>query len=122
MAKIFVDTNIFIDWVEGRKTISLLDKLEEQTLVISPLSIHILAYLYKYKMPSSKLSEYEQYLVFVPMDKTITFKALTGPTSDFEDNVQLHSCASYDCDYFLTSDKDLLRTKFFGKTQIVDEI
>lgn len=122
MAKIFVDTNIFIDWVEGRKTTSLLDKLEGQTLVISPLSIHILTYLYKYKIPNNKLAEYKQYFVFVPMDKIITFKALAGPTSDFEDNVQLHSCALADCDYFLTSDKELLKIKFFGKTQIVDKI
>lgn len=121
MANIFVDANIFIDWVEDRKNIQL-EKLGKHLLFVSPLSIHILSYLYKYKMPDEKLSKYEDYLRIVPLDKNITSKALTGPTKDFEDNAQLHSAVAADCDYFLTSDKNLLKTKYFGKTQIVNQL
>lgn len=121
MANVFIDANIFIDWVEDRRDIQI-ESLGKHALFISPLSIHILTYLYKYKMPSVELSKYEDYLRIVPLDKNITYKALTGPTKDFEDNVQLHSAVTAECDYFLTSDEELLKTKFFGKAQIVNEL
>lgn len=44
------------------------------------------------------------------------------PTSDLEDNIQLHSAAEADCDYFLTSDKKLLAMIYFGKTKIVSTL
>jgi len=46
---------------------------------------------------------------------------MTGPTDDFEDNVQLHSAVMGDCDYFLTMDKKLIKMKYFGKMRICGE-
>lgn len=37
---------------------------------------------------------------------------------NLEDNIQLHSAAEAECDFFLTSDDKLLKIKFFGKTEI----
>lgn len=54
----------------------------------------------------------------IPFDSAIAEKALVGPTSDFEDNVQLHSAAEAECDIFLTEDKKLSDMKFFGKVRI----
>ncbi len=45
--------------------------------------------------------------------------AMGGPTTDLEDNIQLHSAAEAECDYFLTNDKQILNLKFFGKTRIL---
>ena len=56
------------------------------------------------------------------MNEKIVDAALTGPTVDFEDNVQLHSAAEEDCNLFLTSDKKILAMKFFGKVKIAGEI
>lgn len=47
---------------------------------------------------------------------------LSGPTVDFEDNVQLHSAAEAECEIFLTEDKKLLKLGFFGKTHVVSQI
>ena len=58
----------------------------------------------------------------IGLDQDILSKALNGPTSDLEDNIQLHSGAEADCDIFLTKDKQLLNMKFFGKLQILSTL
>lgn len=118
MAKIFLDANIFISIVEKREKISFKDFLNNE-LFISPISIHILTYLYKYEIPNGKLDNIQTYVNIVVFDQDIVLKALISPTEDFEDNVQLHSGAQAKCDFFLTNDKELLKMKFFGKTKIV---
>lgn len=117
MARVFLDANILIDLVEERPNISQED-IRKHKLFISPLSVHILAYTYKYRMLEKRLKDIEKHFSIVSLDETITVKAIAGPTTDFEDNVQLHSAANADCDIFLTSDKKLLNLKFFGKPQI----
>ena len=121
MAKIFLDTNIFIDFVEKRGK-NIEDKLGQHDLIISPLSIHILIYITKQKIPHDRLLKIVNLFLIIDLNKVISDKALHGPTSDFEDNVQLHSAVAADCDYFLTSDKQLFKLKFFGKTQIVSSL
>lgn len=74
-------------------------------------------------MPNHKLKErVSEYLILIPFTELIAQSALLGPVADFEDNVQLHSAASADCDFFLTSDKKLLDMKFFGKARIIQEL
>lgn len=117
MAKVFLDTNIFIDIAERRGQISL-DNLIVHKLFISSLSVHILAYITKRKIPDPELSELVDLFTIVDFDRSICYKALESPTNDLEDNVQLHSAAEAECDFFLTNDKHLLAMKFFGKTRI----
>lgn len=121
MAKVFLDTNYFIDFAERRKD-SNLTQLEDHPLFISPLSIHVLAYAYKYKLPHKKLENFIQNFTLISFDKNIVDKAVSGPTADFEDNVQLHSAAEGDCEFFLTQDQDLLKLRYFGKTEIVSRL
>jgi len=121
MAKVFLDANIFIDIIEKRASTAIED-FREHILFISPLSIHILTYTYKYKIPDKKLDGLEKLYNLVAYDLPIVLSSLTGPTDDFEDNVQLHSAAEADCNFFLTSDKKLLALKFFGKVEMVSRI
>lgn len=120
MAKVFLDTNIFIDLVEKRGKI-IPEDLNGNDLLISPLSIHILMYVIKHKVPYQKLDEIIDSFLLVPFDETIAHYAKVGPTTDFEDNVQLHSAAETECDLFLTSDEKLLDLTFFGKMRIVSK-
>ncbi|MDP3974410.1 MAG: type II toxin-antitoxin system VapC family toxin [bacterium] len=117
MAKIFLDTNIFVDLVEKRKNIEIADFFEHE-LFLSPLSVHILTYIYKYSMPDKKLEDLKKHFNVVSLNMRITEQSIIGPTSDFEDNVQLHSAAQAECDLFWTEDKKLLALKFFGKTRM----
>lgn len=118
MVKVFLDTNILIDLVEKRGTITA-EKLDQFSVVTSPLSVHILLYITKQKVPYPKLLGIIDQFSLIPFDEVITMLALKGPTKDFEDNVQLHSAAHSDCEMFVTSDKKLLSLKFFGKLQII---
>ena len=121
MARVYLDANYFIDLVEKRKSVSI-NQFVDYKLFLSPLSIHIYTYLYKIKLPNPKLQEIQAFINVVPIDEVITSKSISGPTPDFEDNLQLHSSVSSECDYFLTNDKYLLSLRFFGKTQIVNRV
>lgn len=121
MAKVFLDTNAFIDLVEQRDN-KTIEELNGHDIFISPLSVHILMYVTKRKVPYPRLSNTISHFLLVPFDEGIASHSLTGPTSDFEDNVQLHSAAQSECDLFLTSDLKLLNLKFFGKVQILPTV
>ena len=121
MAKVFLDTNAFIDTIGKRHPIEV-DAILTHTLFVSPLSIHIYLYIYKDKMTQIQTSPGWEFLSFVEFSEEIMRAAITGPTSDFEDNVQLHSAVEAECDFFLTKDEKLVTLGYFGKTQIVYEI
>lgn len=121
MAKVFLDTNKVIDYIQERAT-RVSPDLQDHSFFISPLSVHILFYVTKSKVPNGSIDGLVDLLFQVDFNESITEKALLGPTDDFEDNVQLHSAAQADCDFFLTDDKDLLRMRYFGKVEIVGEL
>ncbi len=116
MAKVFLDTNKVLD-IALRRT-QAKEELGDHQVFISPLSIHILCYAGKIKIPDKTVSRFKNEYYIVDLTDGILEKALGGPTSDLEDNIQLHSCAEEDCDYFLTNDKNILKMKFFGKARI----
>src|SRR5258706_10881418 len=99
MAKIFIDTNILIDLVEKRKKITP-DQLTNDTVFISPLSIHILMYVLKKKVPFPRITAIIEPFLLIDFNEKISQEALIGPTNDFEDNVQLHSAAEEGCNIF----------------------
>jgi len=121
MANLFLDANYFIDFTERQK-LDLKEKLIGNKLYVSVLSVHILAYAYKYNVPNKKLKEYLKKIFLVPFNKNLFMLSLDGPTKDLEDNIQLHSAAKTEADFFLTNDKKLLKMKFFGKMRIVTTI
>ena len=122
MVKIFLDTNVFIDAIHRHPEQEVLSMLESSTIFISPLSVHIYCYIYKIKVLGSHLHSQMEKFELVDLNSNIYKKAISGPTNDFEDNVQLHSAVEVDCDIFLTHDKDLLKLGYFGKTKISDHV
>ncbi len=120
MAKVFLDTNLFIDAVHRKPKNLILEKLVSHFVLISPLSVHIYCYTYKIKIPNEILGGQLKKFSLVDISGEIIQKSLEGPTADLEDNIQLHSSAEAECNYFLTNDKNLLKMKFFGKTQVVN--
>lgn len=117
MAKVFLDTNLYIDVVKRAK--EKWEHLRRDLLFISPLSTHVLFYTSKLKIPDQEVDELQEQFGIVPLTKDILNKALQGPTTDLEDNIQLHSATEVDCTIFLTTDQKLLNMKFFGKVQII---
>lgn len=120
MAKIFLDTNIYIDVIKRSK--EKWENLRGKSLFISPFSVPILFYTSKLKVPDQEVEELQKQFGIVPLTKEILDLSLQGPTNDLEDNIQLHSAAEADCDFFLTNDKRLLKIKFFGKAKIIESL
>lgn len=120
MARVFLDTNLYIDITKRAK--EKIKPLDGNLLFISPLSTHILFYSQKLKTPDEEVNKMQEQFGIVPLTKRILGKALEGPTKDLEDNIQLHSAAEAECDIFLTEDEKLLNLKFFGKTRIKDSL
>jgi|SRR5579885_1092876 len=121
MVKIFLDANYFIDAIHRKPERAILESLRHTIMYISPLSVHIYCYISKIKIPDSRLFRQKDIFQIVDFSDDIVDRALQGPTSDFEDNVQLHCAAEAECDIFLTEDKRLLQMKFFGKVRIASE-
>lgn len=117
MAKVFLDTNLYIDVIKRAK--EKWEHLRANLLFISPLSTHILFYTSKLKVPDQDVDDLQEQFGIVPLSKDILNQSLQGPTADVENNIQLHSAAEAECDFFLTNDGSLLKQKFFGKTKIV---
>ena len=79
MAKVFLDTNAFIDLVEERRQITL-NQLDGHDLFISPLSIHILMYITKRKIPYSRLNNIIDAFFLIAFDITISDHSLIDRT------------------------------------------
>ena len=122
MAKIFLDTSRFIDLTQGRGDQGFAQQLDDHQVYISPLSTHVMFYTYHLSVPNFAANGTISQFDIIDLNKGIHDKALLGPTPDLEDNIQLHSAAEVDCEYFLTRDDKLLKMRFFGKTQILEEI
>ncbi|TSC87875.1 MAG: Uncharacterized protein G01um10147_378 [Microgenomates group bacterium Gr01-1014_7] len=118
MAKIFLDANIFIDAIHRAPEKHILEDLEGNVIYVSPLSFHIYCYTFKIKIPNKKVYEQRDKFQLAGLSETILNQALLGPTSDLEDNIQLHSAIDAECDLFLTQDDKLLDLIFFGKMRI----
>ena len=118
MKKIYLDTNIFIDILTDRKlsTISIEQiepYLEDSSVFMSTLSVHIAYYILKIKPNSptdSKVKNLLSIIKLVPLDEVIVSKALSSFVFDFEDTLQYHSAILKNCNLILTRD-----TKDFNK-------
>lgn len=120
MVKVFLDTNVFIDAVHRKPEVN--EEFINHDIYYSHLSTHILFYAQKLNVPYQNVQIILEKFQGVDLTSSIIENALVGPTSDMEDNIQLHSAAEAECDYFLTSDKKLLAMTYFGKTKMVNTL
>ncbi len=117
MAKVFLDTNAFIDVIEDRDG-KLIGSLADNDLHVSVLSISTWAYVYKHDVPNAKFEYLFGTFIFVDATCEVAKKSFFGPTNDFEDNVQLHCASESNCTVFITMDQRLLKLGYFGKVRI----
>ena len=122
MARVFLDANFVIETVGLRKSQTEGMKLEGNDVFVAALTIHIMCYAFKIKVPDKRITKFANQTHVVNLSEKIVELSLLGPTSDFEDNVQLHSANSSKADFFVTNDEELLDMGIFGKTKIVNKI
>ena len=122
MARVFLDANQIID-VFARRRQYMADILHGHKIYTSPLNIHIFCYVFHKTMPDPVLARIiKEDFQLVAISGHIAHISLQGPTSDYEDNIQLHSAVAADCEILLTNDKQLLKMGYFGKTRLVSDL
>ena len=121
MAKVFLDANYFIGLANRAPEVDV-EILDKHKGFIAPLSYHILFYINKINVPDTKMNSFIKDFNLIDLNQDILDKALHGPTKDLEDNIQLHSAAEAECDFFLTSDEKLLKLGYFGKVTILPQL
>lgn len=118
MDKIFLDTNVFMRLLEGRLEDSW-QKFDAYQCCISALSIHIAVYVHKLRIPNATMSSFTTHFVILPISNQASKQSLEGPTSDYEDNLQLHTALESNTAQFVTLDKKLLDLKSIGIMNVV---
>jgi len=119
---VFLDANFVIETIGLRRSEIESENLKDHEVYVSPLTIHVMCYSFKIKLPDKKIDDFVDQIYLTNFTEDLTKLALSGPTADFEDNIQLHSAAETECNYFLTNNEKLLKMKFFGKTEIVNDL
>ncbi len=113
MKKIFIDTNIMLDFLGERhpyyepiaKIATLSDK-GKLKMVVSPISFATVSYLLsKYENPKSAIEKMRKFKVISEIsmiDEHIVDKALNSSFADFEDALQYFSATASHCDIIIT--------------------
>ena len=123
MEKVFVDTNVLLDFILGRDgeiSASDLFQIGEEGriyLCVSYLTMANAAYVARKHRTREELYEYLSELVklfkILPNDEGQYLKALTCQVADFEDYLQCICAQEHDCDVIITNN-----TKHFTDTHI----
>lgn len=112
MKKIFLDTNIILDYIDARKEfmddavkILCLAERNDMRLYASALSFSNIAYiLRKYSLPTLKetFSCLCDIIDVLPVDNSVLQKAIKSPFTDFEDAMQYYCAENGGCGYIIT--------------------
>lgn len=115
MKKVFLDTNVLLDFVLGREgmndTLAILQLKEENKvdLTTSILSMANIAYVAKRGRTKAELYELMQGLSEIirtlQMDEVQLLEALSIIAPDFEDMLQMVCAKVHDCDAIITRNK-----------------
>lgn len=108
MRKIFLDANILIDLISGRRKVEGIEDTDFKQLYTSTLSVHILFYVNRIKYNSveeRRTKEVLKHIVLTPLTDTIVRNAYKSKYSDYEDTLQYLMALHANCDYILTRDR-----------------
>ena len=114
MMKVFLDTNILMDFVENREsreyaeTIIELGKTGAIQLFASYLSFANMGYILRRRSKEDRyrlLSSVRNIVTVLPCDDKQLDKALANPANDYEDMLQYQCAVAAGCDVIVTNNK-----------------
>ena len=118
MKRVFIDTNVFIDYVAHRgdfyePAATIVSLAEKRTfrLLVSSLSFATGSYILEShygKHPNEILQSYSEFVSLcrvTTVSEAIIKKAIAYPFDDFEDAMQYHTALSEGADCIITRDK-----------------
>lgn len=111
--RIFIDTNIILDFLGERKPfyepiakIATLAEKGELTMVVSPISFatvnYFIAKFESLKIAREKLRKFKIISEICALDEQIIEKGLNSSMKDFEDALQYFSATESDCELIIT--------------------
>ena len=110
MTRVFLDTNILIDYALGRQNGEDAEQLlqrgndGEVSLLASCLTFANMAYILKGKVDVyALLGDLCRYITVLPMDNVQLQAALNRPVRDFEDMLQYQCAKAAGCDVIVTN-------------------
>lgn len=114
MRRIFLDTNILIDYIDNREGADAAEQIfalgfsGEAMLYASSLTFANMAYIIKGRSQEEKYDALQQMASLVEilsLDKAHVLAAIASPAPDFEDMLQYQCAKSANCDYIITNDR-----------------
>lgn len=114
MKKVFLDTNILMDFIENRdnrmyaETIIELGKTGFIQLYAAYLSFANMGYILRKRTQEERyriIREAQQIATVLPCDGQQLERALTNPVKDFEDMLQYQCALAAGCDVIVTNNK-----------------
>ena len=114
MRRVFIDTNILIDFIENRPGADAAEKVLEKaankvfSIFASPLTFANMAYILGKRLSKDvlypMLDALEKQIEILPMDRDQLRQAIDYPSKDFEDMLQYQCALAGHCDIILTRD------------------
>lgn len=114
MRRVFLDTNILIDFIENRQGADAAEQVLEKSankefsIFASPLTFANMAYILGKRFDKEKLypmlDALEKQIEVLPMDRDQLRQAINHPSKDFEDMLQYQCALAGNCNVILTRD------------------
>ena len=134
MKRIFLDTNILIDYIDNRAGADDAEQIfacgfsGEVLLFASSLTFANMAYIIKGRSQEEKYDALKQMagvVEILPLGKEEVMSAIDQPVKDFEDMLQYQCAKAAGCDYIITNDHrhyDFSDIPFFSSSAFVEQI
>jgi len=134
MKRIFLDTNILIDYIDNRAGADDAEQIfacgfsDEALLFASSLTFANMAYIIKGRTQEEKYDVMKQMADIVeilPLGKQEVMLAIAQPVKDFEDMLQYQCAKAAGCDYIVTNDRrhyDFSDIPYFSSAAFVEQL
>ena len=134
MKRIFLDTNILIDYIDNRAGADDAEQIfacgfsGEALLFASSLTFANMAYIIKNRTQEEKYDALKQMagvVEILPLGKREVMSAIEQPVSDFEDMLQYQCAKTAGCDYIVTNDRrhyDFSDIPYFSSVAFVEQL
>ena len=134
MKRVFLDTNILIDYIDNRAGADDAEQIfacgfsGEALLFASSLTFANMAYIIKDRPQEEKydaLSQMAGVVEIVDLRKQEVMAAIANPVKDFEDMLQYQCAKAADCDFIVTNDRrhyDFSDIPHFTSADFVEQI
>jgi predicted nucleic acid-binding protein len=121
MVRVFLDTNVLMDWISDERpgnnmAKTIVSAAEDKRLSITVSTQSLIDAAYSFRKSGLSFEKFENYIAYlhkytriVGIDEIDLLWAMSHHSGDFEDDMQYASAYNAVCDYFITRDKELIK-------------